>query len=148
MNPWNWAELRLEQRNQLEQKDSAFYHAFSQLNMLGLSGDREWDQLRKENTQLLQENESLVQRLNLQAMKMEDYQAEIRQLQKTVQINEIKQNKLLQKLAHLTEEIAEKNRSIEIINDEHMITEIQLNVLKDKVARLQEQQRTTDLHKS
>lgn len=137
MDPWAQIELRLEQRDQLEQKDSPFYHAFSQLNLLGNpSGNLEWDLLRKENAQLLNENESLVQRLNLQAMKMEAYQEQIALLQKTVRSYETKHNKLQQKLADLAEEIAEKNRSIQIINDEHLINLIQMNVLKDHVAQL------------
>ncbi|SGZ52405.1 CIC11C00000002789 [Sungouiella intermedia] len=137
MDPWAQVELRLEQRDQLEQKDSPFYHAFSQLNLLGKSsGNLEWDLLRKENGQLLQENESLVQRLNLQAMKMESYQQQIAQLQKSVKSHELKQHRLQQRIADLTEEIAEKNRSIQIINDEHLINLIQVNVLKDQVAQL------------
>ncbi|SGZ48607.1 CIC11C00000005108 [Sungouiella intermedia] len=137
MDPWAQVELRLEQRDQLEQKDSPFYHAFSQLNLLGKSsGNLEWDLLRKENGQLLQENESLVQRLNLQAMKMESYQQQIAQLQKSVKSHELKQQRLQQRIADLTEEIAEKNRSIQIINDEHLINLIQVNVLKDQVAQL------------
>lgn len=137
MDPWAQVELRLEQRDQLEQKDSPFYHAFSQLNLLGKSsGNLEWDLLRKENGQLLQENESLVQRLNLQAMKMESYQQQIAQLQKSVKSHDLKQQRLQQRIADLTEEIAEKNRSIQIINDEHLINLIQVNVLKDQVAQL------------
>lgn len=137
MDPWAQIELRLEQRDLLEQKDSPFYHAFSQLNLIGnVSGNLEYDLLRKENGQLLNENESLVQRLNLQAMKMEAYQQQIAQLQKTVKSHEVKHYKLQQKVADLAEEIAEKNRSIQIINDEHLINLIQVNVLKDQVAQL------------
>lgn len=137
MDPWAQIELRLEQRDQLEQKDSAFFRAFSQLSLLkASSGDKEWDQLRKENAQLLQENESLAQRLNLQAFRIEGYQNQIQDQQKLIKTHESKYNKLQQRLKHLSEEIDEKNRSIQIINDEHLINLIQVNVLKDQVAQL------------
>lgn len=137
MDPWAQVQLRIEQRDQIEQKDSAFYRAFAQLSTLkNSSGDKENDQLRKENALLLQENESLVQRLNLQAMKLETFHDEVKLLQKTLKTHESKHAKLLQRVSQLTEEIAEKNRSIEIINDEHLINLIQVNVLKDQVAQL------------
>lgn len=137
MDPWAQIELRLERRDQIEKKDSALYHAFSQLSLFkNTSGDIEWDQLRKENAQLLQENESLVQRLNLQAMKLESYQSQVLELKKTITSQESKHVKLQQRLAHLNEVIAQKNRSIEIINDEHLINLIQVNVLKDQVSQL------------
>lgn len=137
MDPWLQIQLRIDQRDKLEQKDLAFFHAFSQLSLIqNPSGNADSVQLRKENALLLQENESLVGRLNLQAVQLENDQNNIRKLEKSLKSQENKIAKLQLRVSQLSEEIAEKNRSIEIINDEHLINSIQVNVLKDQVATL------------
>lgn len=140
MDPWKEVLNRLSARDSVEAKDNEYYQAFAQLARLrGTSNDPNTDRLAKENGQLLQENESLVLRLNLQTLRLEAADAQIREGQKAAKTGENKLARALQKISQLTSELAEKNRLFELLNDEHLILQIQQNVLSDKVAALEKE---------
>lgn len=137
MDPWKEVAVRLNQRDQLEKKDSEYFHIFAQLSQLRApNSQNETDRIAKENKQLLEENESLIRRLNSQTLNLERVDSRIAALEKSVKGHESRNAKMLARIDHLTSEIAEKNRSIEIVNDENLINQIQHNVLKDQVEEL------------
>lgn len=135
---WNEVAALLGTRDAAEGADSAYYDAFSQLARFRTAcNDPNLDRLTKENTQLREENELLVLRLNLQTLRLEANGERIRELSSTVKAQEGKLARSQQKVAQLTTELAEKNRLFEVFNDEHLIMQIQQNVLSDKVAALE-----------
>lgn len=84
----------------------------------------------------------MVGRLNLQAVQLEKGQSDMQKAEKLLKLQENRIGKLQLRVAQLSEEIAEKNRSIEIINDEHLINSIQVNVLREQVASLTKENET------
>lgn len=131
---------RLADRDKVEKADAEYYHAFAQLARLrAVSGDANADRLAKENAQLRDENESLVARLNLQTIKLESTDSRVKELSKAVRIHEGRVARMNGKIAELTEALAEKNRLFDVANDEHLISQIQHNVLLDKVRALEQE---------
>lgn len=138
MDPWADVAARLSLRDLLEQHHAEFYRSFAQLSRLRPSSSLA-DRLEKENGQLHQETESLIQRLNQQTLRLEIADAHSRDQAKAIEAHKVRAAKLQQKVEQLTLEIAEKNRSIQIMSDEHMILQIQQNVMGDEVARLKDE---------
>lgn len=133
-DPWAEVAARLSLRDQLEQHNADFYRYFAQLSRLRPSAALP-DRLEKENRQLHEENESLIQRLNKQTLRIELAEAHSRDQAKSIESHKARAARLQQKVEQLTMEIAEKNRSIQIMSDEHMISRIQQNVMKDTVEK-------------
>ncbi|GEQ67275.1 hypothetical protein JCM33374_g939 [Metschnikowia sp. JCM 33374] len=137
-DPWNEIVKRLSVRDKIEKRDSEYYQAFAQLSkLIALSGDANTDRLVKENAHLWEENETLITRLNSQTLRLEAADTRVQELAKTIKAQDLQAAKLSRKVALLTEQLSEKNKSFEIINDEHLISQIQSNVLKDRVAQLE-----------
>lgn len=137
-DPWNEIVKRLADRDKVENRDSEYYQAFSQLSkLLTLSGNANTDRLVKENAHLWEENESLIARLNLQTLRLEAAEIRTNDLTNTIRAQDAHTVKLQKKILLLTQQLAEKNKLFEVINDEHLISQIQQNVLKDKVNHLE-----------
>lgn len=137
-DPWNEIVKRLADRDKVENRDSEYYQAFSQLSkLLTLSGNANTDRLVKENAHLWEENESLIARLNLQTLRLEAAEIRTNDLTNTIRAQDAHTVKLQKKILLLTQQLAEKNKLFEVINDEHLISQIQQNVLKDKVNDLE-----------
>lgn len=134
-DPWAEVAARLSLRDQLEQHNAEFYRYFAQLARLRPSSSLP-DWLEKENRQLHEDNESLIQRLNKQTLRLELADAHSRAQAKSIETHQSRVARLQLKVEQLTLEIAEKNRSIQIMSDEHMILQIQQNVMKDEVEKL------------
>lgn len=138
-DPWKEVASRLLHRDKIEKTDSEYFNAFSQLARLRTTtSDANLDKLVKENCEIREESETLVSRLNVQTVKLEIANKQVQDLQKQLKSNESKNVKLQKRITQLTQELAEKNRLFEILNDEHLTAQIQLNVLKQKESNMQQ----------
>lgn len=146
-----WAEDILQQlqlRDDFEKKDSLYFKAFAQLLQqiradgdspppsLTIEGDKQTALLLQDNQQLKRENEQLIEILNQSTIKSEIRNLDIQKHLKTISTLEKSNDKLSRRLNNITQELQEKNKSIEIINDETLMSQIQVNVLTDKVSQL------------
>ncbi|CUM55658.1 unnamed protein product [Debaryomyces tyrocola] len=145
-----WSEdilNRLNTRDQYEKKDSKYFKAFSQLSQEARKDDQlsnndksiEYNKLLKENNQFKKENEILTTSLNQTTISLEKSDLKINQLLKKQDQLERQNTSLNTKIKHLNLEIIEKNKSVEIVNDELLLNEIQTNVLNDKITRLSDE---------
>lgn len=89
----------------------------------------------KENHQLRNENEDLITNLNSITLKNEKLEFIIKD--KDVRIGKLEKlvSKLQKQIEHLSIEMKEKNKTIELINDENLTNQIQLNVLRDGIEK-------------
>jgi len=89
----------------------------------------------KENHQLRNENEDLITNLNSITLKNEKLEFIIKD--KDVRIGKLEKlvSKLQKQIEHLSIEMKEKNKTIELINDENLTNQIQLNVLRDRIEK-------------
>ncbi|QBM85478.1 hypothetical protein METSCH_A00970 [Metschnikowia aff. pulcherrima] len=137
-DPWSEIFKRLADRDKVEKRDSEYYQAFAQLSrLLSLSDSASTDRLVKENAHLWEENELLITRLNLQTIRLESADLRAKELTKAIRDQDAQAVKLQNKISLLTQQLVEKNKLLEIVNDEHLITQIQQNVLKDRVGELE-----------
>ena len=137
-DPWSEIFKRLADRDKVEKRDSEYYQAFAQLSrLLLLSDSASTDRLVKENAHLWEENELLITRLNLQTIRLESADLRAKELTKAIRDQDAQAVKLQNKISLLTQQLVEKNKLLEIVNDEHLITQIQQNVLKDRVGELE-----------
>lgn len=139
-----WSEdilHKLNIRDSFEKKDSNYFKAFSQLGqeVKQNQGNETVNstKLFEDNEQLRADNESLTNNLNQATISLEKYELKISQLQKTQEQLEKSNRHLNNKVNHLNLEILEKNKSIQIVNDELLLHQIQNNVLNDKITNLQ-----------
>lgn len=138
---------KLSLRDQYEQKDSEFIGALTELrNRLILSetikqdnnknNEQSISKLMSENLQLKQENSSLILNVNQLGHSNDSYQLKLKELE----LINSKQNKSLESLKNkindMKQELQEKNKTIEIINDEILSGLIQNNVLQRKIEEL------------
>lgn len=131
-DPWKELAERLVKRDKAEKTDSEYFKAFAQMARLrATTADASLDKLVRENCEIREENETLVTRLNTQTVRLESANGQILDLQKAVKSRDSKMAKLQKRITQLTQELSEKNRLFEILNDEHLIAQIQLNVLKE-----------------
>lgn len=135
-DPWRELADKLVKRDKAEKTDSEYFQAFTQMARLrATTADATLDKLVRENCEIREENETLVTRLNTQTVRLESANDQILDLQKMLKSQESKMAKLQKRLTQMTQELAEKNRLFEILNDEHLIAQIQLNVLKEQSER-------------
>lgn len=89
----------------------------------------------KENHQLRNENEDLITNLNSITLKNEKLEFIIKD--KDVRIGKLEKlvSKLQKQIEHLSIEMKEKNKTIELINDENLTNQIQLNVLRYRIEK-------------
>lgn len=89
----------------------------------------------KENHQLRNENEDLITNLNSITLKNEKLEFIIKD--KDVRIGKLEKlvSKSQKQIEHLSIEMKEKNKTIELINDENLTNQIQLNVLRDRIEK-------------
>lgn len=129
---------KLEIRDSVEQQGAQYTRAIKQvLEELQKSGNSE----REEASSVLlkRETEKLIERLNLAAIAQEKAELHIQELEVRNRALE-KQVKVLQgKISGLNEQVAEKNKSFELLNDEHLTSQIQTNVLREKNRALQKE---------
>lgn len=88
---------------------------------------------------MILENETLIERLNQQTLRLESLEGKVAQQDKKIRLLELTVAQLNLKIDHLVLEVAEKNRTVEIINDEHLVHEIQQNVLKEEIEKLKKE---------
>lgn len=137
-DPWSEIFKRLADRDKVEKRDSEYYQAFAQLSrLLSLSDSASTDRLVKENAHLWEENELLITRLNLQTIRLESADLRAKELTKAIRDQDAQAVKSQNKISLLTQQLVEKNKLLEIVNDEHLISQIQQNVLKDRVGGLE-----------
>ena len=137
-DPWSEIFKRLTDRDKVEKRDSEYYQAFAQLSrLLSLSDSASTDRLVKENAHLWEENELLITRLNLQTIRLESADLRAKELTKAIRDQDAQAVKSQNKISLLTQQLVEKNKLLEIVNDEHLISQIQQNVLKDRVGELE-----------
>lgn len=139
MDPWQEIHRRLEARDVVEKTDSNLYKAFDQLWRMHLNNDKDSSEVVHERNELTKENDDLIHRLNRQTAKLEAASAEIVRLRKYTRGQDLKIEKLNGKIDNLRTEISEKNKSIEIINDEHLVLQMSQNALKDDHQTLQKE---------
>mgnify|MGYP001332454614 FL=1 len=137
-DPWSEIFKRLTDRDKVEKRDSEYYQAFAQLSrLLSLSDSASTDRLVKENAHLWEENELLITRLNLQTIRLGSADLRAKELTKAIRDQDAQAVKSQNKISLLTQQLVEKNKLLEIVNDEHLISQIQQNVLKDRVGELE-----------
>ncbi|KAM9909350.1 hypothetical protein OXX69_005509 [Metschnikowia pulcherrima] len=137
-DPWSEIFKRLADRDKVEKRDSEYYQAFAQLSrLLSLSDSASTDRLVKENAHLWEENELLITRLNSQTIRLESADLRAKDLTKAIRDQDAQAVKSQNKISLLTQQLVEKNKLLEIVNDEHLISQIQQNVLKDRVSELE-----------
>mmetsp|Transcript_4192 Transcript_4192/g.4139 ORF Transcript_4192/g.4139 Transcript_4192/m.4139 type:complete len:181 (+) Transcript_4192:4545-5087(+) len=148
MSEWSEDILnKLNVRDQYEKKDSKYFKAFSQLSQEARTNDTfnnsdkgtEYSKLIKENNHLKNENENLTNSLNQSIIQLEKSELKVKQLLKSQDQLERQNKSLSNKVKHLNLEIIEKNKSVEILNDELLLNEIQTNVLNDKISKLSDE---------
>lgn len=121
---------RLKIRDELESRDSQYFVAFDLLRRKkateGNAGDAD----------VAAENERLIQKLNGLAIEVEKKDSQITKLKKQLSSadNTIKSQQ--NKLENLELKVQEKNKNIEIVNDEFLMNQIQTAVLQKKVDEL------------
>lgn len=134
MDPWQEVERRLQNRDAIEKSNIELFKAFDQLwRMRGSAGNEDVTQHRN---QLLAQNENLIDQLNKQTSRLEASNDEVRSLSRQVRDRDNKIEKLSAKIEYLRSEISEKNKSIEIINDEYLVSQISQNAMKEEVDKL------------
>ncbi|KAM9894279.1 hypothetical protein OXX79_008811 [Metschnikowia pulcherrima] len=137
-DPWSEIFKRLTDRDKVEKRDSEYYQAFAQLSrLLSLSDGASTDRIVKENAHLWEENELLITRLNSQTIRLESADLRAKELTKAIRDQDAQAVKSQNKISLLTQQLVEKNKLLEIVNDEHLISQIQQNVLKDRVGELE-----------
>ncbi|KAM9893302.1 hypothetical protein OXX79_009431 [Metschnikowia pulcherrima] len=137
-DPWSEIFKRLADRDKVEKRDSEYYQAFAQVSrLLSLSDSASTDRLVKENAHLWEENELLITRLNSQTIRLESADLRAKELTKAIRDQDAQAVKSQNKISLLTQQLVEKNKLLEIVNDEHLISQIQQNVLKDRVGELE-----------
>ncbi|CUM54508.1 Autophagy protein 16 [Debaryomyces fabryi] len=149
-NEIEWSEdilNKLHVRDQYEKKDSKYFKAFSQLSQEARTNDQfsnsdkgiEHSKLLKENNHLKKENENLTNSLNQTTIHLEKSELKVNELLKSQDQLERQNKNLSNKIKHLNLEIIEKNKSVEILNDELLLNEIQTNVLNDRISKLSDE---------
>ncbi|KAL6451639.1 ATG16 Autophagy protein 16 [Candida maltosa Xu316] len=152
----NWAEDILKQlnlRDEKEQKDSKYFIAFEQLSQKLTSsspspsltsetlskGQQDINTMimLKENQLLKNENNDLIQSLNISTINNEKLELIIKDHVSTIKSLEKQTTKLKNKIEALQLEVKEKNKTIELINDEVLTSQIQYNVLRNKLEQLE-----------
>lgn len=93
----------------------------------------------KENQTLKMENNELIQSLNQSTITNEKLESIIQQQSNIIKSLESKNTKLKNKIDGMVLEIKEKNKTIELINDEILTNQIQFNVMRDKLEKLEKQ---------
>lgn len=91
----------------------------------------------KENQNLKVENNELIQSLNQSTITNEKLESIIHQQSNIIKSLENKNTKLKNKIDGMILEIKEKNKTIELINDEILTNQIQFNVLREKLEHLE-----------
>lgn len=134
---------QLETRDNFEKKDSDLFTAFVELSRLSGAkvaedsvGGEEIDIIKKKNGRLQNENDWLIRSLNEKRLALDKLETTIQRLQQRIEEFEKQNKKLEAKLEHSNLEIKEKNKTIEIINDEVLLNRIQTNVLNEELKRL------------
>lgn len=141
-----WSEdilKKLTLRDEYEKKDSKYFKAFTQLSQNTRlkdvdrdDGGQDYNKVVNENNQLKNEVESLTSNLNQATINLEKSELQYNQLFKTQSQLERQVKSLNSKIKSLNLEILEKNKSIEIVNDELLLNQIQTNVLNDRIHKL------------
>lgn len=139
-NQWRDEILdKLGQRDALEKNDSEYYRAFSQLSEvfrnISIGGSDSKD-LGEEIFRLKRENETLRERLNKVLIDKEKSELKTRQSISKQEQLERQTRLLIQKVEHLEMEVSEKNKTIEITNDELLTSQIHNNVLDERISKL------------
>ncbi|EMG47901.1 hypothetical protein G210_1628 [Candida maltosa Xu316] len=91
----------------------------------------------KENQLLKNENNDLIQSLNISTINNEKLELIIKDHVSTIKSLEKQTTKLKNKIEALQLEVKEKNKTIELINDEVLTSQIQYNVLRNKLEQLE-----------
>lgn len=151
--PWeDRLDAQLEIRDQLEKADSQYLSAFNELlertiaaekalaavkqapSSSDVPGNSVKDVVVHEELLLLkQENSQLVAKLNDLSFEIQSKNARIRSLEASEQKLSKNIDFLKQRVTDMRNEVQQKNKSIEIINDEILSSQIQNNVLAKKV---------------
>jgi autophagy-related protein 16 len=121
---------RLKIRDELESRDSQYFVAFDLLRRKKAIESNAGD------ADVAAENERLIQKLNGLAIEVEKKDSQITKLKKQLSSadNTIKSQQ--NKLESLELKVQEKNKNIEIVNDEFLMNQIQTAVLQKKVDEL------------
>lgn len=135
---------QLQLRDQLEKADSQYFSAFDELLKRTIAAEKaaasaaigKDSPFHEEVLQLRQENKQLVQQLNERSFEVQSKNAKIRSLEVAEQKLSKSIDVLKLRVIDLKNEIQEKNKSIELINDENLSSQIQNNVLAKKVREL------------
>ncbi|KAG2736142.1 hypothetical protein G9P44_000232 [Scheffersomyces stipitis] len=106
---------------------------------IGASELLHWSVISRENHRLKQENTDLIASLNQSAINLEKAEMALSSEIKTKKSLEKMLARSNTKIDNLGHELKEKDKAIEIINDEILLHQIQTNVLNDKVAELSRQ---------
>ncbi|ABN64359.2 predicted protein [Scheffersomyces stipitis CBS 6054] len=148
----SWTDIILQQlniRDEVQDKESPYFHAFTVLSNqlhnhtsqseIGASELLHWSVISRENHRLKQENTDLIASLNQSAINLEKAEMALSSEIKTKKSLEKMLARSNTKIDNLGHELKEKDKAIEIINDEILLHQIQTNVLNDKVAELSRQ---------
>ena len=121
------------ERDLIEQRDSKVYHTISKLARLSTTKlDASLDRLVIENCEIREENELLMSRLNHQSVKLEKATAKIQDLQEKEKKYKETTAKLKNEISKWILKLADKNRLFEIASGEHLVTQMQLNLLREQ----------------
>ncbi|RLV93530.1 Autophagy protein 16 [Spathaspora sp. JA1] len=150
---------QLEIRDEFEQRDFKYFTAFNQLTQqlqIQQLANKQRSQtpspsltsttlkhedldrtiIIRENQQLKNDNNDLVSSLNMATIKNEKLEQEIKERDSNIKMLSRNNDKLKKKVDSLNLEIKEKNKTIEIINDEILTNQIQYNVLNEELRTL------------
>lgn len=148
----NWQRevlKRLERRDLYEKNEFTYFKAFNQIaEELLIKGTRvetedpsdlELRKISKQNQNLEIENSQLVDRLNGGAVELEKSKIRMNSTLEEKALLEKQIGHLKNKLGNLELELLEKNKSILLINDELLLSQILNNVLIEKSKNLTEE---------
>ncbi|CAH2353972.1 autophagy protein 16 [[Candida] railenensis] len=151
-------DAQLEVRDQLEKADSQYFSAFNELLERTIAAEKALAAVKQtpsssevrssgikdvvvheELLSLQQENSQLVAKLNDSSFEIQSKNARIRSLEASEQKLSKNIDFLKKRVTDMRNEVQEKNKSIEIINDEILSSQIQNNVLAKKVDELSQE---------
>lgn len=129
---WHVILRELESRDLHEQKNARVFAAFKHLCEMRQDGVADKSSGEGGDTEL----ERLTSQLNEIALAKEQADATALRLTKEKKHLQDKLIQLTRRVEGLTMEIKEKNKSIEIINDEHLVNQMQTNVMTERMDQL------------
>ena len=138
---------RLKERDKIEKRDLEYFQAFDELRKRANAAELRLKALNDDqsslgphlSTELNQTEQKLIDANNTLTFANSQLKHEEKRLQNVEAKLKLQLQSSTRKLAAVKEEIAQKNRTIELINDELLSGQIQNNVLNEQIRELRKE---------